>query len=95
MLVLSAVLLAGFGQSIRAGDYSNGFQRQVEKVHDDASLAIRQRRTETQGFGNRDERLQNFLRTRDPHGYGRTDPTEERYRKLLQEPEFFMSEVIN
>ena len=95
MLVLTAVFLGGFGQSIRVGDYSSLFSRQVEKVHDDASKAIRQRRTESQGFGNRDERLQNFLKTRDPHGYGITDPTEESYRKLLQEPEICMSEGIN
>lgn len=92
MLVLTAVFLGGFGQSIRVGDI---FQRQVEKVHDDASKAIRQRRTESHAFGNRDERLQNFLRTRDPHGYGITDPMEESYRKLLQEPEICMSEGIN
>lgn len=95
MLVLTAVFLGGFGQSIRVGDYSDLFNRQVEKVHDDASKAIRQRRTESQGFGNRDERLQNFLKTRDPHGYGITDPTEESYRKLLQEPEICMSEGIH
>lgn len=95
MLVLMVVFLGGFGQSIRVGDYSDIFQRQVEKVHDDASKAIRQRRTESQGFGNRDERLQNFLKTRDPHGYGISDPTEESYRKLLQEPEICMSEGIN
>lgn len=95
MLVLTAVFLGGFGQSIRVEDYSNIFQRQVEKIHDDASKVIRQRRTESQGFENRNERLQNFLRTRDPHGYGVTDPTEENYRKLLQEPEICMSENIN
>lgn len=95
MLVLTAVFLGGFGQSVRVGDYSNIFQRQVEKVHDDASKAIRQRRTESQGFGNRDERLQNFLRTRDPHGYGITDLMEESYRRLLPEPEICMSEGIN
>ncbi len=95
MLVIAAVFLGGFGQSIRVGDYSNIFQRQVEKVHEDASKAIQQRRIESQGFGNRDERLQNFLRTRDPHGYGVTDPTEESYRKLLQDPEICMSEGIN
>ena len=95
MLVLTAVFLGGFGQSIRVGDYSNIFQRQVEQIHDDASKVIRQRRTESQGFENRNERLQNFLRTRDPHGYGVTDPTEENYRKLLQEPEICMSENIN
>ncbi|KAL9065585.1 MAG: hypothetical protein Q9161_008141 [Pseudevernia consocians] len=90
MLVITAVLVGGFGQSIRVRDYSK-----VEKVHEDASKAIRQRRIESQGFGNRDERLQYFLRTRDPHGYGVTDPTEESYRKLLQEPEICMSEGIN
>lgn len=95
MLVLTAVFLGGFGQSIRVGDYSLLFNQQVEKVHNDASKAIRQRRTESQGFGNRDQRLQNFLKTRDPHGYGITDPTEESYRKLLQEPEICMSEGIN
>lgn len=95
MLVLAAVFLGGFGQSVRVGDYSDVFQRQVEKVHDDASKAIRQRRTESQGFGNRDERLQNFLRTRDPHGYGVIDPMEEKYRKLLPEPEICMSEDMN
>ena len=95
MLVLTAVFLGGFGQSIRVGDYSNVFQRQVEKVHDDASKAIRQRRTESQGFGNRDERLQNFLRTRDPHGYGVTDLTKESYRKLPTEPEICMNSGVN
>ena len=95
ILVLTAVFLGGFGQSIRFGDYSNTFQRQVEKIHDDASKEIRQRRTESQGFGKRDERLQNFLRTRDPHSYGVADPTEESYRKLLQEPEICMSEGIH
>ena len=84
MLVLAAVFLAGFGQSIRVEDYSNLFQRRVRKCHDDATMAIRQRRTESQGFGNRDERLQNFLRTRDPDGFGVIDPTEESYRELLR-----------
>lgn len=95
MLVLTAVFIGGFEQSIRVGDNSNIFQRQAEKVHHDARKVIRQRRTESQGFGSRDERLQSFLRVRDPHGYGVPDPTEESYRKLLQEPETYMSEGIN
>ena len=93
--VLIAIFLGGFGQSIRVGDYSNVFQRQVEMVHDDASKSLRRRRTESQGLGNRDERLQNFLKTRDPLGYGVTDPKEENYRKLLPEPEIRMSEGIH
>ena len=94
MLVLAAVFLGGFGQSTRVGEYSNVFQRQAEKVHDDASKAIRRRRTESQGFGNRDERLQSFLKMRDPHSYGVADPTDEGYLKLLREPEISVSEDI-
>ena len=77
MLVLTACFFAGFGQSIRVGDYSDVFQTQAEKVHGDASMALRQCRTESQGFGDKDERLQNFLRTRNPHACGATDLTEE------------------
>ena len=94
-LVLATILLAGFGQSIRVGDYSNVFQQQVEKAHDNASMAIQQSRTESQAFGDRDERLQNFLRTRDSHGYGTTDLTEENYGKISPEPEICMSEDVN
>ena len=94
-LVLTTILLASFGQSIRLGDYSNSFQQQVEKAHDNASMAIQQSKTESQAFGNRDERLQKFLRTRDSYGDGTTDLTEESYRKLSQEPEICMSEDMN
>ena len=95
VLVITAVFLGGFGQSVRVGDYSNIFQRQVEMVHDDASKALRRRKSESAGFGNKDERLQHFLKSRDPRGYGITDPTEEGYRKLLPEPETCMSDVVH
>ena len=95
ILVIAAVSLGGFGQSLRASDYSNMFERQVEKVHDNASKVLRKRKTDSAGFGNRDERLQNFLMTRDPRGYGITDPKEESYRKLLPEPELCMSEAVH
>ncbi|KAL2045495.1 hypothetical protein N7G274_001923 [Stereocaulon virgatum] len=95
ILVIAAVSLGGFGQSLRASDYSNVFERQVEKVHDDASKVLRKRKTDSTSFGNRDERLQNFLLTRDPRGYGIIDPKEESYRKLLPEPELCMSEAVH
>lgn len=95
VLVIAVVSIGGFGQSVRVGDYANVFQRRVEKVHDDASKALRLRKQESAGFGNREERLQNFLKSRDPHGYGIIDPTEEGYRKLLPDPEVCMSEGIH
>ena len=75
MLVLIVVFLAGFEQSIRVREHSSFFQRHVEKVHDDASTAIRQRKTESQACENKDERLQKFLISRNPRGV--TTSTEE------------------
>lgn len=95
MLVITVVFLGGFGQSIRVGDYSDVFQRQVEKAHDDASKILRRKRGESTGFGNNDERLHHFLSSRDPRGYGVSNPTEEGYRKLLPDPEVCMSDGIN
>ena len=95
VLVITVLFLGGFGQSIRIGDYSDTFKRQVEIAHDDASKALRQRKTESVGFGNKDERLQNFLKSRGPQGYGITDPVEEEYRKLLPAPETCMSDGIH
>ena len=95
VLVVSAVFLGGFGQSVRVGDYSNIFQRQVEMVHDDASKALRRRKSESEGFNTKNERLQHFLKSRDPHGYGISDPTEENYRKLPPGPETCTSDVVH
>lgn len=94
ILVITAVFLGGFGQSVRVGEYSNIFQRQVEMVHDDASKVLMKRRTESTGFESRHERLQNFLSTRDPQGHGIHEATEEGYRKLLPEPEICVSDGI-
>lgn len=94
-LVVVAVFLGGFGQTLRVEDYSNVFQRQVEATHNSASKAIRQRRMESQAFSDRDQRLQNFLRSRDPVGYGVVDPREDGFRKMLPEPETCLSEGIH
>lgn len=80
-LVIVAVSLGAFGQSLRLDDYSNLFQRKVEQVHDDASKVIRQRRIDSQA-GDRDQRLQSFLKTRDPLGYGTDDLPEEQHKRI-------------
>ena len=82
VLVIAVVFLGGFGQSVRVGDYSSISQRQVGMIHDDASKALRLRKTESTGFENRDERLQKFLEVRDPAGYSATDPSGEGSRNL-------------
>ncbi|KAL9098423.1 MAG: hypothetical protein Q9163_005910 [Psora crenata] len=93
-LIVSVVFLGALGQSLRVDEYGNMYKKQVDRVNEDASRFVRQKKTETQGFGDRDARLQNFLKTRDPYGYGIHDPREEQYRKLLPEPESCMSEGI-
>ncbi len=94
MLIIAAILFGGFGQSLRLGNYADTFKRQAEMAHEDASKALRKHKTESSNLGNQDQRLQNFLMARDPHGYGITDFKEQSYRKLLPEPEVCMSEGI-
>ena len=86
--------LAGIGQANRVGDYSQSFLERIEGVHDDCSKELQRRRNESIGFDRKDDRIQNFLRTRDPVGYGVTDPREEGLRKMLPAPETCMSGVI-
>ncbi|KAL6721116.1 hypothetical protein ACLMJK_000216 [Lecanora helva] len=87
LLVVTAILFGAFGQSMRVEDYSNMFQRQVDMAHDDASKYLRRRKHDSIGLGNKDERLEHFLKSRDPYGHGVTNPTEERYRQMFIEPE--------
>ena len=87
-LIIIVVALSGFGQATRVGDYSRTFLEQIESVHGDCSNNIQSRRKESHSFGNKDERLQNFLKTREetgiPLGYGVPDPTQ---LKLLPRPD--------
>lgn len=80
-LVVVAVFVGGFGQSSRLEDYSSIFKRKVEQVHDDASKGIRQRKIDSR-IGERDQRLQSFLKSRDPLGYDIGDLPEDRRRKF-------------
>ena len=90
-IIIFVAILAGMGQVTRVGEFSKTFIEQVEAMHDESSKDLRRRRMESQNFLNKDARVQNFLKVRDPVGYGITDPSEEGYRKLLPEPEICMS----
>ena len=59
--------------------------------HDPEAAELQRRMKELQGFNNKDERVQNFLKTRVPVSYGVTDIREEGFRKLLPAPEICMS----
>lgn len=87
-LIVLVAALGGVGQATRVGEYSRTFIEQIESVHDDCSKDLMKRRRESLGFGgNRDERIQSFLKMRDPVGHGVVEPREEAYRRLLPAPE--------
>ncbi|MCJ1300129.1 hypothetical protein MMC08_002923 [Hypocenomyce scalaris] len=86
-LIAICAALAGIGQATRVGDYSRTFLEQIEAVHEDCSKDIQRRRKESLGFvGQKDERIQSFLKNRDASGYAIPDTTDGGYRKLLPAP---------
>ena len=94
-LIVMFAALGGVGQATRVGHYSMNFIEQRDALHNDISKDLMRRRKETTtGFGSREERIHQFLKQRDPYGYGVTDPREESYRRLLPSPEVCSSEDI-
>jgi len=91
-LILVFAAIGGIGQASRAGNAGLSFIEQTDALHNNVSKDLMRRRREaTTLYGSREERLQYFLRQRDPIGYGLTDPKAEAYRKLLPEPEICSS----
>lgn len=92
-LIVLFTALGSFGQVTRVGEHSRTFIEQIESMHDDCSKDLMRRRrresADDRGTGsgngnrNRDERIQSFLKMRDPVGYG----GEESYRRLVPAPE--------
>ena len=92
-LIVIFAALGGIGQATRVGNYSMTFIEQRDALHDKVSKDLIRRRNETNAFGNREERIQDFLRQRDPVGYGVTDAHGENHRKLLP-PDICSSEDV-
>jgi hypothetical protein len=93
-LVVIFAALGGIGQATRVGNYSMSFLEQRDALHDNISKdLIRRRKETTSAFNSREERIESFLRHRDPIGYGMTDRRVSGYRKLLP-PEICSSEDI-
>ena len=82
-VVFLCAVLGGMGELSRARNVHGTFLEQLELRHEKSSKDLKRAREETQQFGSRDTRVQSFLRTRDPVGYGATDSQDEGYRKLL------------
>ncbi|KAH9212994.1 Hsp40 co-chaperone-like protein Jid1 [Leptodontidium sp. 2 PMI_412] len=94
-LIVAFALIGGIGQVTRAGSYGMSFVEQRDALHNNISKdLIRRRKETTTAYGSREERIDSFLRQRDPVGYGLVDRREESYRKLLPPPEICSSEDI-
>jgi curved DNA-binding protein CbpA len=93
-LIVIFAALGGIGQATRVGNYSMNFIEQRDALHSNISKDLMRRRKETSAFQNRDERIQSFLKQRDPRGYGVIDPSEEACRKLLPAPKVCSSQDI-
>ncbi|MCJ1224157.1 hypothetical protein MMC12_000801 [Toensbergia leucococca] len=85
-LIVVVAALGGIGTATRVGEHSRTFMEQIEIIHDDCSKDIQRRRKESLGAVNKDERIQSFLRTRDPFGHGMMDLQEEACRQALPPP---------
>ncbi|EOD50122.1 putative domain containing protein [Neofusicoccum parvum UCRNP2] len=77
-LVVLAAVLGGYGQATRAGQWGNTMVEQRDIVHAETSRELRRVRQAAMACGDREERIQSFLRHRDA-----ATRSEEEYRRLL------------
>lgn len=86
--------LGGLANISRANTNGQNFLDQTDRTSAQISRELAKRRREAVALGSKDERIQAFLKSRDPIGYGLLDPQEEKVRKMLPPGERCMSEDI-
>ena len=94
ILVIAAVSLGGWGQAMQVTNHSDLFKQQIAVNHDNASKELMRSRKESIMSNNKDERLHNFLTTRDPHQGGTTDSTGSKNDELLPDPELCVNDGL-
>jgi hypothetical protein len=91
-LIIAFAALGGIGQATRTENFSLSLLESRDRVHRQSSQDLVRRRRETyDSCGDKDQRIDEFLKTRDPIGCGVTDHLEEAYCKLLPSPELCSS----
>lgn len=86
-LVFLVVVLGAIGQATRVGDHTKSFLNGATIVHDDCIKSIESRRRFSQNRDTGHERMQNFLKARDPYDYGTRDSKDEIPHSFLPPPE--------
>ncbi len=78
-------------QTARFDKFSLSLTHQIDKLHGDMSRDLVTRRKNAMNASDKDVRIQEFLKARDPKGYRVTDLADEKLRKMLPEPEICQS----
>ena len=86
-LIAIFACLGGIGQATRIGDQKISYLKQVENVHADCSQDTRRRMEQAQGYGNKDSRVEGFLKTREQASIPLSYSSEDDYRRLLPPPD--------
>lgn len=68
-VVLILVGLGGIGHATSVGGSINTYVKRIEMINHQCTTTVQNRRKASHKFGNQDERMERFLRTRDPYGY--------------------------
>lgn len=86
--------LGGLANISRANVNGQSFLDETDKRSAQLTKELQKRRKEAIRLGSKDERIQAFLKSRDPVGYGLIDPQEENIRKILPPGERCISDDI-
>lgn len=86
--------LGGLANLSRANVNGQKFSDEADSRSAKLRKDMRKRREEAAAMGSKDERIQAFLRSRDPIGYGLLDSQAEKIKKILPPGEMCMSDDI-
>lgn len=86
--------LGGLANLSRANLNGQKFSDEADSRSVQLRKDLQNRREEAVAFGSKDERIQAFLKSRDPIGYGVLDPQAEKIRKILPPGEMCISDDI-
>ncbi|KAI5842565.1 hypothetical protein DFP73DRAFT_515285 [Morchella snyderi] len=86
--------LGGIANISRANTNGHLFLDQTDRNSAKIGRELQRRKREAVRMGSKDERIQHFLRSRDPLGYGVVDPQEDKVRRLLPPEEKCISDDI-
>lgn len=86
--------LGGLANLSRANLNGQKFSEDADSRSAQLRKDMRKRRAEAVAMGSKDERIQAFLKSRDPIGYGLLDPQAEKIRKILPPAEMCISDDI-